>query len=208
MSKEIRPIDANALEKKAKQYSLGYWEEDEWAVPLCEIDEAPTLDMTAREEYAYECGYEHFYHECQNCERRKADTYGTWISCEERLPKTGSGYYRLITIYFPMAKTYRVGYGHHIAKNEWEYHTLEGIRLTRKGIAEVVAWCELPKPYVPVMEYPQVDGITPSVVSKTDTENAKYSCEGCRYDGMNYLPYRCDICTRGVKCDDMYERSK
>lgn len=23
------------------------------------------------QEYAYECGYEHFFHECQNCEYRK-----------------------------------------------------------------------------------------------------------------------------------------
>ena len=23
------------------------------------------------QEYAYECGYEHFFHECQNCEHRR-----------------------------------------------------------------------------------------------------------------------------------------
>jgi hypothetical protein len=23
------------------------------------------------QEYAYECGYEHFFHECQNCEHRE-----------------------------------------------------------------------------------------------------------------------------------------
>lgn len=26
---------------------------------------------TELQEYAYECGYEHFFHECQNCELRR-----------------------------------------------------------------------------------------------------------------------------------------
>jgi hypothetical protein len=41
----MRIIDADALEEKAKQYSLGYYEADEWAVPLCEISEAPSIDI-------------------------------------------------------------------------------------------------------------------------------------------------------------------
>ena len=41
----MRLIDADALEEKAKQYSLGYYEADEWAVPLCEISEAPSIDI-------------------------------------------------------------------------------------------------------------------------------------------------------------------
>ena len=41
----MRPVDADALEEKAKQYSLGYYEADEWAVPLCEINEAPSIDI-------------------------------------------------------------------------------------------------------------------------------------------------------------------
>ena len=40
-----RWIDADSLEEKAKQYSLGYYEADEWAVPLCEISEAPSIDI-------------------------------------------------------------------------------------------------------------------------------------------------------------------
>ena len=37
------------------------------------------------QEYAYECGYEHFFHECQNCEHRRIGNkkvdqpHGKWI---------------------------------------------------------------------------------------------------------------------------------
>ena len=40
-----RYIDADAIEEKAKQYSLGYYEADEWAVPLCEINDVPSIDI-------------------------------------------------------------------------------------------------------------------------------------------------------------------
>ena len=40
-----RYIDTDTLEEKAKQYSIGYYEADEWAVPLCEISEAPSIDI-------------------------------------------------------------------------------------------------------------------------------------------------------------------
>ena len=40
-----RYIDADAIEDKAKQYSLGYYEEDEWAVPFKEITSAPTIEI-------------------------------------------------------------------------------------------------------------------------------------------------------------------
>ena len=40
-----RYIDADALADKAKQYSLGCYEEDEWAVPFNEIYEAPSIDI-------------------------------------------------------------------------------------------------------------------------------------------------------------------
>lgn len=43
----MRTIDADALEDKAKRYSLGYYEEDQWAVPLEAIDEAPTIDAVS-----------------------------------------------------------------------------------------------------------------------------------------------------------------
>ena len=90
-----RLIDADALEDKARQYSLGYYEEDEWAVPFKEITSAPTIDAVevVRGEWVYcedyvgqdgykcsECGFFapwHYnvydidyisnYHYCPNC---------------------------------------------------------------------------------------------------------------------------------------------
>ena len=46
-----RYIDADALEDKAKQYSLGYYEEDEWAVPFKEITSAPSIEVVSVEDY-------------------------------------------------------------------------------------------------------------------------------------------------------------
>lgn len=45
-----RYIDVNVLEDMAKQYSLGYYEEDEWAVPFDEIHDAPSIDIVFCEE--------------------------------------------------------------------------------------------------------------------------------------------------------------
>ena len=52
-----RYIDADTLEEKAKQYSLGYYEADEWAVPLCEISEAPSIDIV----FCKECKHREEY---------------------------------------------------------------------------------------------------------------------------------------------------
>ena len=61
-----RYIEADALEEKAKQYSLGYYEADEWAVPLCEISEAPSIDIIR----------------CKECEHRhKTDRGITYCDC-------------------------------------------------------------------------------------------------------------------------------
>lgn len=38
-------IDAEWLEDNAKEYSLGYYEEDEWATPLSILDSAPSIDI-------------------------------------------------------------------------------------------------------------------------------------------------------------------
>lgn len=40
-----RYIDAEWLENNAKEYSLGYYEEDEWATPLNVLDSAPSIDI-------------------------------------------------------------------------------------------------------------------------------------------------------------------
>ena len=41
----IRYIDTKWLEDNAKEYSLGYYEEDEWATPLNVLDSAPTIEI-------------------------------------------------------------------------------------------------------------------------------------------------------------------
>lgn len=41
------------------------------------------------QEYAYECGYEHFVHECQNCEHRRIENKADkWIPITEAEPNT------------------------------------------------------------------------------------------------------------------------
>ena len=40
-----RYIDTKWLEDNAKEYSLGYYEEDEWATPLSALDDAPSIDI-------------------------------------------------------------------------------------------------------------------------------------------------------------------
>ena len=38
-------IDAEWLEENAKEYSLGYYDYDEWATPISLLDEAPSIDI-------------------------------------------------------------------------------------------------------------------------------------------------------------------
>lgn len=40
-----RYIDAKWLEDNAKEYSLGYYEDDEWATPLNVLDSAPSIEI-------------------------------------------------------------------------------------------------------------------------------------------------------------------
>lgn len=41
------------------------------------------------QEYAYECGHEHFFHECQNCEHRRIENKADkWIPITESEPNT------------------------------------------------------------------------------------------------------------------------
>ena len=40
-----RYIDTKWLEDNAKEYSLGYYDYDEYAVPLSALDEAPSIDI-------------------------------------------------------------------------------------------------------------------------------------------------------------------
>ena len=48
-----RYIDTKWLEDNAKEYSLGYYEEDEWATPLNILDSAPTIEIIRCRECKY-----------------------------------------------------------------------------------------------------------------------------------------------------------
>ena len=47
-------IDAEWLEENAKQYSLGYYDYDEWATPLNVLDSAPSIDIC----FCKDCEYD------------------------------------------------------------------------------------------------------------------------------------------------------
>ena len=48
-----RYISVDWLEENAKEYSLGYYEEDEWATPLNVLGSAPSIDIV----HCRECKY-------------------------------------------------------------------------------------------------------------------------------------------------------
>ena len=54
-----RYIDAEWLEENAKQYSLGYYDYDEWATPLNVLDSAPSIDIVC----------------CGECAKRKKNKF-------------------------------------------------------------------------------------------------------------------------------------
>ena len=65
-----RYIDTKWLEENAKEYSLGYYDYDEYAVPLLALDSAPTIDIVRCGECKY---WENF--ECQ-CDWASTDHEG------------------------------------------------------------------------------------------------------------------------------------
>ena len=68
-----RYIDTKWLEDNAKEYSLGYYDYDEYAVPLSALDSAPSIDLVR-------CA------ECKNCKRKRGAFKGEPIffyRCEE-----------------------------------------------------------------------------------------------------------------------------
>lgn len=92
------------------------------------------------QEYAYECGYEHFFHECQSCEyRRIGNKAQDWIPISERLPHDQE----LVNV------TVVDDHG----DNEWRYTTTAWrsydmwISDNELVMGTVVAWAPLPKPY-------------------------------------------------------------
>ena len=48
-----RYIDTKWLEENAKEYSLGYYDYDEYAVPLSALDSAPSIDIVRCKECKY-----------------------------------------------------------------------------------------------------------------------------------------------------------
>lgn len=70
-----------------------------------------------------------------------------WIPCSERLPKAKITAPCFMTIIYPRAGSVGVAYGYRYHKDVWVYVTPEGEEYTKKGIAEVVAWMPLPKPW-------------------------------------------------------------
>ena len=58
-----RYIDTEWLEDNAKEYSLGYYEEDEWAIPLDVLDSAPSIDIVR----------------CKEC--KHYNKFPTWSAC-------------------------------------------------------------------------------------------------------------------------------
>lgn len=91
------------------------------------------------QEYAYECGYEHFFHECQSCEHRRIGNKAQdWIPCSERLPS------EIGTIIVTLLDK---KYGECFVDDEW----WDGDMFLNFGKPfsgyEVTAWMPYPKPY-------------------------------------------------------------
>lgn len=61
-----RYIDAEWLEDNAKEYSLGYYEADEWATPLSILDSAPSIEIV-------KC------HECNKLNDCRNDSWQTGV---------------------------------------------------------------------------------------------------------------------------------
>lgn len=91
------------------------------------------------QEYAYECGYEHFFHECQSCEHRRiGNKTQDWIPCSERLPS------EIGTIIVTLLDK---KYGECFVDDEW----WDGDMFLNFGKPssgyEVIAWMPYPMPY-------------------------------------------------------------
>ena len=86
--------------------------------------------------YAYECGYEHFFHECQSCEHRRIGNKAQdWIPCSERLPEEGEKVLASTTntVFTQVFK------GTHGTSDSWWWNN--------NTIKTIYAWMPLPKPY-------------------------------------------------------------
>ena len=95
------------------------------------------------QEYAYECGYEHIFHECQNCEyRRIGNKADEWIPCSERLPKEEKKTYWVCTDTEHQCECRWTNNRFGIGEGEWGWSIFDTPQYTKP-----VAWMPLPKPY-------------------------------------------------------------
>ena len=73
-----RYIDTKWLEDNAKEYSLGYYDYDEYAVPLSALDSAPSIDIVRCRECKHWCKGDEVYgicYRCPNTRQMKADDF-------------------------------------------------------------------------------------------------------------------------------------
>lgn len=81
-------IDTEWLENNAKEYSLGYYEEDEWATPLNVLDSAPSIEIIRCRECRYwhsgECWGIPYRGDYDTSIDTKADDFCSYGSREER----------------------------------------------------------------------------------------------------------------------------
>lgn len=82
-----RYIDVEWLEDNAKEYSLGYYEDDEWATPLNVLDSAPSIDIVRCGECKHWCKGDEVYgicYRCPNTRQMQADDFCSYGSKNER----------------------------------------------------------------------------------------------------------------------------
>ena len=82
-----RYIDTKWLEDNAKEYSLGSYEEDEWATPLNVLDSAPTIEIISCRECKYWSNGDDVYgicYRCPNTRQMKADDFCSYGSRSEK----------------------------------------------------------------------------------------------------------------------------
>ena len=152
------------------------------------------IDANALKYYGNHIGdeYEDSHHADQWAYRSDIDNaptiepkQGEWIPCEERLPSEDSTYLVYAPSYKGGSSTAKEKHnGVMFSKYKNGKWSIEHGYYSRPNC--VIAWMPLPQPY------------SETIVSKTDTDNAKYTCENCKHDRWHTKP----ICGKCVRQDD------
>lgn len=82
-----RYIDTKWLEDNAKEYSLGYYDYDEYAVPLSALDSAPSIDIVRCGECKHWCKGDDVYGICYRCPNTRQMRYDDFCSYGSRSEK-------------------------------------------------------------------------------------------------------------------------